>query len=109
MGSARLAGLLLPAAGAAWLATLSAYGAYFQRAASDEWVVFADWPGAMRLGAYGSIAAAIITALAVIAAALAWLKADWSVWRRARIVATLLALVALTAMLNAWNLVGLRF
>ncbi len=109
IASARLAGLLLPATGAAWLATLAAYGAYFQRAAGDSWVVFADWPGTMRLGAYGSIAAAILTALAVMAVALAWLKADWSVWRRARIVATLTALIALTAMLNAWNLVGLNF
>ncbi len=107
--SARLAGLLLPLAGAGWLATLAAYGAYFQRAAGDSWVVFADWPGTMRLGAYGSIAAAILTVLAVVAVALAWLKADWSVWRRTRIVATLLAMIALAAMLNAWNLVGLRF
>jgi CubicO group peptidase (beta-lactamase class C family) len=109
MAQARAVGLFLPLAGAMWIATLVSYGAYFQRAASDEWTVFADWPGQMRIGGWASVAAAGFTALAVLATALAWFKADWSVWRRTRIVATLGALIALALVLNAWNLVGPRF
>ena len=109
IASARLTGLLLPLAGGAWLVTLAAYGAYFQRAAGDNWTIFADWPGGMRIGGASAIAAAILTGLAALAVALAWLKADWSVWRRTRIAATLIAMIALGVMLQAWNLIGLRY
>jgi CubicO group peptidase (beta-lactamase class C family) len=107
--AARAAGLLTPLAGAAWLVALGAFGVYFQRASADDWTVFADWPGAMRTGAIAAIVAAALTALAAIAAALAWRKADWSVWRRTRILATLGALAALGGMLHFWNMIGLRF
>ena len=106
---ARLVGVLMPATGAAWLVTLAFFGAYFQRAALDEWVVFADWPGEFAAGAWAGALAAALTALSTLTVAFAWLKAHWSVWRRARIVTTLLALIALAAMLYAWNMLGPRF
>lgn len=106
---ARATGLLMPLAGGAWIVTLVAYGIYFQRAASDEWVVFAHWPGQVRIGAWASAAAATLTVLSMAAVALAWFRADWSLWRRTRILATLGALMALALMLNAWNMVGPRF
>ncbi|KAF0186567.1 MAG: beta-lactamase class C [Caulobacteraceae bacterium] len=105
---ARLVGVLMPATGAAWLIALTFYGLYFQRAAQDEWVVFADWPGEFAIGAWTGAAAAVLTALSALAVAFAWLKANWSVWRRTRIVATLMALIALGVMLNAWNMIGPR-
>ncbi len=106
---ARLAGLLMPVAGAAWLAALGFYAAYFLRASADSWTVFIAWPDVMRLGAFAAMAAAVATGLAALSVALAWLRADWSVWRRARIVATLAAMGALGLALNGWNLVGPRF
>ncbi|MDX2233693.1 MAG: serine hydrolase domain-containing protein [Hyphomonadaceae bacterium] len=106
--AARLAGLLMPLAGAGWLLTLGFYGAYFGRAAGDEWTVFAHWPGVLRLGALSALTSAVITALATISVAIAWRRADWSIWRRARILATLGALVALAVALHAWNLLGAR-
>jgi CubicO group peptidase (beta-lactamase class C family) len=107
--TARLVGLLVPLAGLAWLITLGLYGAYFQQAAADDWVVFAHWPGSLRPGAYASIAAATLTGLAVLALVVAWGRSAWSVWRRTRLVATLCGLVALAIALNGWNLLGLRF
>jgi hypothetical protein len=106
---ARLSGLLMPVAGAAWLAALGFYACYFLRASADAWTVFIAWPDVMRLGAFAALAGAVATGLAAVSAALAWPKADWSVWRRTRIVATLLAMGALGLALNAWNLVGPRF
>lgn len=106
---ARLVGVLMPATGAAWLIALTFYGLYFQRAAQDEWVVFADWPAQFAIGAWTGAIAAGLTALSALAVGFAWLKANWSVWRRTRIVATLMALIALAVMLNAWNMLGPRF
>jgi len=106
---ARLAGALMPVTGATWLAALAGYGAYFQRAAADEWVVMADWPGEFAFAAWTAAVAAGLTALCLIAVLLAWSRAKWSVWRRTRILTTLAALVALGAMLHAWNMVGPRF
>lgn len=106
---ARLVGALMPLTGAAWLAALVGYGIYFQRASADEWVVMADWPGEFAFGAWAGAAAAALTALSVLAVAIAWMRANWSIWRRTRIVTTLAALVALAVMLNAWNMLGPRF
>lgn len=106
---ARLVGVLMPMTGAAWLTTLGFYGAYFGRASQDEWVVFADWPGEFAVGLWASMVAAVLTALAALAIAFAWRLANWSVWRRTRIVTTILALVAMALMLNAWNMIGPRF
>ncbi len=103
---ARLVGVLMPAMGAAWLVTLALFGGYFQRAARDDWVVFSDWPGAFAAGAWAGAVAAALTALSTLAVAFAWLKAHWSVWRRARILTTLMALIALAVMLYAWNMLG---
>ncbi|MDZ4776949.1 MAG: serine hydrolase domain-containing protein [Alphaproteobacteria bacterium] len=106
---ARLVGVFLPLTGAAWLAALIGYGIYFQRASVDEWVVMADWPGEFAFGAWAGAVAAALTVLCVLAVAVAWMGANWSVWRRTRIVTTLAAFVALAVMLNAWNMLGPRF
>lgn len=106
---ARLAGALMPLTGGAWLAALLGYGAYFQRASADEWVVMADWPGEFAFGAWAGAVAAGLTALCILAVAFAWTRANWSVWRRARIVTTLAALIAMAVMLYAWNMLGPRF
>jgi CubicO group peptidase (beta-lactamase class C family) len=107
--AARLAGIVLPAAGAAYLFALIAFASYFAAAGENAWTVFADWPGAMRPGAWGAAVGAGLTAFAALSAGIAWFSSDWSAWRRARILATLIALGGLGFMLNAWNLVGPRF
>lgn len=101
---ARLAGVLLPVAGAAWLFALAAFATYFQSAMADDWVVFAHWPGEFGVGLWGAAIAAALTALAVLAVLIAWPRASWSVWRRARITITLAALTAMAAMLFSWNM-----
>jgi CubicO group peptidase (beta-lactamase class C family) len=103
---ARLVGVVMPLAGAAWLVALAGYGAYFQKAAQDNWTVFADWPGGFAFGAWAALAAAALTGLATLAALFAWPDAKWSVWRRARIVATLAALLAMGAMLYHWGMIA---
>jgi len=106
---ARLVGVLMPLTGAAWLAAVIGYGIYFKRASADEWVVMADWPGEFAFGAWAGAVAAALTALCVLAVSVAWSRANWSVWRRTRILTTLTALVALAAILYAWNMLGPRF
>lgn len=101
---ARLAGVLLPVAGAAWLFALGAFAIYFQSATADEWVVFAHWPGEFGVGLWGAAVAAALTLLAIVAVIVAWPRANWSVWRRARITITLTALTAMAAMLFSWNM-----
>lgn len=103
---ARLVGLIMPLTGAAWLTSLTFFGLYFQRAAQDEWVVFADWPGQFATGAWAALVAAGLTLLSTLAVGFAWRKANWSVWRRTRIVTTIVSLIGLAAVLFVWNMIG---
>lgn len=106
---ARLAGLALPVAGLIWLIAGIALGAYLLAAAGDNWTVFRTWPGGVRDAVWLALAAAVATAGAAIAVALAWRTAQWSVWRRARILTTLAGLIVLGAAFHTWNLLSLQF
>jgi CubicO group peptidase (beta-lactamase class C family) len=103
--AARLAGILLPATGLAWLVSLAGISGFAQAATSDEWVVFANWPGeALTLTLWAAPFAVAFSVFALVSVGFAWLKADWSVWRRARILATLAAFGAMIAVFVQWNL-----
>jgi hypothetical protein len=108
--AARFAGVLLPLTGLTWLVALGALGAYLSRISANEFLVFSDWPGALlTFSVWANLGASVLTALSLIAVLAAWLNADWSVWRRTRILATLGVLIGLGVMVWRWNLLGPHF
>lgn len=108
--AAQFAGILTPAAGAAWLVSLAGLMGFAQVALADNWAIFTNWPGqGLTLAAWSAAGAAGLSVLAIIATLAAWLKADWSIWRRARIVATFTAFAALAATLYQWNMLWPQF
>jgi CubicO group peptidase (beta-lactamase class C family) len=108
--AAQFAGILTPAAGAAWLVSLAGLAAFAQGALFDNWSIFVAWPGqGLTLAAWGAAAAGGLSVLAIVATLAAWLRADWSIWRRARILVTLTTFLALAGTLYHWNMLWPQF
>jgi CubicO group peptidase (beta-lactamase class C family) len=105
----RAVGVLLPLAGAAWLGTVASLALAAAPFAADAWQVFAAWPPALLpVAQWGSLVATGLTVVATALTLLGWREADWSFWRRARLVLTLAALTAAPFALAQWNLLGPR-
>jgi CubicO group peptidase (beta-lactamase class C family) len=105
----RIAGVLLPLAGAAWMVTFGALTAVLAIVSADIWVIFSAWPPQpLAIAQWGGLAASGLSAAALAAVVLGWRDADWSFWRRARIVLTLAVFAAAPLALAQWNLLGPR-
>lgn len=103
----RIAGVLVPLAGAAWAGAIGIMTLGISSIAADSWQVFAGWPPqGVVLGLWGTLIATVLTAAAILFVGLGWRGADWSVWRRIRLVLTLLIFAAAPVVMAQWNLLG---
>lgn len=101
----RIVGALLPATGLVWLGAFGALLAWIIPLASDTWLVFSAWPPAsLAPGHWLAVLASVLTAACIVLTALGWRRADWSFWRRGRLILTLAALTAAPWALWQWNL-----
>lgn len=101
----RVAGVLVPLAGWAWVGVATGLTMMLATYATDSWQVFAAWPPTLLPVTQAlTLIACALSLASLIAVALAWRGADWSAWRRVRLIFTLAAFTAAPIALSQWNL-----